>query len=60
MSFCLEGEFAELALKRGYLEFASCPSGLRPLLKRLPGQYSGFTFDVEITDSAIANCTIIE
>lgn len=23
-------------------------------------EYSGFTFDVEITDSAIANCTIIE
>ena len=35
VSFCLEGEFAELALKRGYLEPGSCPSGLRPLLKRL-------------------------
>ena len=42
VSFCLEGEFAELALERGYLEPGSCPSGLRPLLKRLaglPGEY---------------------
>ena len=31
----MEGEFAELALERGYLEPGSCPSGLRPLLKRL-------------------------
>ena len=41
VSFCLEGEFAELALERGYLEPGSCPSGLRPLLKRLaalPGE----------------------
>ena len=37
VSFCLEGEFAELALERGYLESGSCPSGLRPLLKRLAG-----------------------
>ena len=37
VSFCLEGEFAELALERGYLEPGSCPSGLRPLLKRLTG-----------------------
>ena len=37
VSFCLEGEFAELALERGYLEPGSCPSGLRPLLKRLAG-----------------------
>ena len=35
VSFCLEGEFAELALERGYLEPGSCRSGLRPLLKRL-------------------------
>lgn len=35
VSFCLEGEFAKLALERGYLEPGSCPSGLRPLLKRL-------------------------
>ena len=35
MSFCLEGEFAKLALECGYLEPGSCPSGLRPLLKRL-------------------------
>ena len=37
VSLCLEGEFAELALERGYLEPGSCPSGLRPLLKRLAG-----------------------
>lgn len=37
VSFCLKGEFAELALERGYLEPGSCPSGLRPLLKRLAG-----------------------
>ena len=37
VSFCLEGEFAELALERDYLEPGSCPSGLRPLLKRLAG-----------------------
>lgn len=37
VSFCLEGEFAELALERGYLEPGSCHSGLRPLLKRLAG-----------------------
>ena len=37
VSFCLEGEFAALALERGYLEAGSCPSGLRPLLKRLVG-----------------------
>lgn len=37
VNFCLEGEFAELALERGYLEPGSCPSGLRPLLKRLAG-----------------------
>lgn len=35
VSFCLEGEFAKLALECGYLEPGSCPSGLRPLLKRL-------------------------
>ena len=42
VSFCLQGEFAELALERGYLEAGSCPSGLRPLLKRLaalPGDF---------------------
>jgi conjugative transfer signal peptidase TraF len=41
VSVCLQGEFAELALERGYLEPGSCPSGLRPLLKRLaalPGE----------------------
>lgn len=37
VSFCLQGEFAELALERGYLEAGSCENGLRPLLKRLAG-----------------------
>lgn len=37
VSFCLQGEFADLARERGYLEPGSCPSGLRPLLKRLAG-----------------------
>lgn len=39
-AFCLSGEFAALAKERGYLQAGSCPSGLRPLLKRvaaLPG-----------------------
>jgi conjugative transfer signal peptidase TraF len=36
-AFCLEGEFAELARERGYLQAGSCPSGLRPLLKRVAG-----------------------
>lgn len=39
---CLEGEFAELAQERGYLQAGSCKNGLRPLLKRLaglPGEY---------------------
>ena len=42
VTFCLQGEFAELALQRGYLQAGSCPSGLRLLLKRLaglPGDY---------------------
>ena len=37
VSFCLEGEFAELARERGYLQTGSCPTGLRPLLKRVAG-----------------------
>jgi conjugative transfer signal peptidase TraF len=37
VSFCLEGEFADLARERGYLQAGSCSSGLRPLLKRLAG-----------------------
>lgn len=36
-SFCLEGAFADLARERGYLAPGSCPSGLRPLLKRVTG-----------------------
>lgn len=42
VSFCLQGEFADLAEERGYLQTGSCPNGLRPLLKRLaglPGDY---------------------
>ena len=37
VSFCLEGEFVDLAQERGYLQAGSCPSGLRPLLKTLAG-----------------------
>ena len=37
VSFCLQGEFAELARERGYLQAGSCPNGLCPLLKRLSG-----------------------
>ena len=36
-AFCLEGDFADLARERGYLQAGSCPSGLRPLLKRVAG-----------------------
>lgn len=42
VSFCLRGEFADLAKERGYLQAGSCENGLRPLLKRLaglPGDY---------------------
>lgn len=35
VSFCLSGAGAELAKEREYLQSGSCPSGLRPLLKRL-------------------------
>ena len=37
VSFCLHGEFADLAKERGYLQAGSCDNGLRPLLKRLAG-----------------------
>ena len=37
VTFCLDGGYAALARERGYLETGSCPSGLRPLLKRLVG-----------------------
>jgi len=36
-AFCLEGPFADLARDRGYLQPGSCPSGLRPLLKKVAG-----------------------
>lgn len=42
VSFCLQGEFADLAKERGYLQVGSCENDLRPLLKRLaglPGDY---------------------
>lgn len=42
VTFCLQGEFADLAKERDYLQAGSCPNGLRPLLKRLaslPGDY---------------------
>lgn len=55
VSFCLEGEFAERALERGYLEPGSCPSGLRPLLKRLAGLPGDFVepsaFPIRSVDS---------
>ena len=55
VSFCLEGEFAALALERGYLEPGSCPSGLRPLLKRLAGLPGDFvdpaSFPIRSVDS---------
>jgi conjugative transfer signal peptidase TraF len=35
--FCLDGEFADLARERGYLQAGSCASGLRPLLKVVAG-----------------------
>ena len=37
VTFCLEGAFADLARERGYLVAGSCPSGLRPLLKKIAG-----------------------
>lgn len=37
VSFCLQGEFADFASERGYLQAGSCENGLRPLLKRLAG-----------------------
>lgn len=37
VAFCLDGAYAELAAERGYVQSGSCPSGLRPLLKRLTG-----------------------
>lgn len=37
VAFCLSGPSADLARERGYLQPGSCPSGLRPLMKRLAG-----------------------
>ena len=37
VSFCLEGEYAQLALERGYVGPGVCPSGMRPLLKQVAG-----------------------
>lgn len=40
VSYCLQGEDAELARQRGYVKEGSCPSGICPLLKTvaaLPG-----------------------
>ena len=55
VSFCLEGEYAALARERGYLEAGSCPSGLRPLLKRLEGLPGDFvdpaSFPIRLVDS---------
>lgn len=55
VSFCLQDEFADLARERGYLKSGSCPSGLRPLLKRLaalPGDFiDPFAFPIRSVDS---------
>lgn len=57
VTFCLEGEWAVLAGKRGYLGAGSCGSGLRPLLKylaALPGDIINILPDgdgIEITSA---------
>ena len=55
VSFCLDGEYAALALERGYLRAGSCPSGLRPIFKRLaavPGDSVALdALSVRATDS---------
>ena len=53
-AFCLEGEFADMARERGYLLAGSCPTGLRPLLKRvaaLPGDVIPTGLAVRSVDS---------
>lgn len=50
VGFCLEGAFAELARERGYVASGSCPSGLRPLMKRLAGLPGD---QVRLTDEGI-------
>ena len=55
VTFCLEGEFAALARERGYLEAGSCPSGLRPLLKRLEGLPGDFVDPADFPARAIDN-----
>ena len=37
VTFCPDAAMADFALKRGYLAAGACPSGVRPLLKRLVG-----------------------
>lgn len=49
VSFCLQGEFADLAKERGYLQAGSCPNGLRPLLKRLAGLPGDYIEDGSLT-----------
>ena len=55
VSFCLQGDFAELAKERAYLQAGSCENGLSPLLKRLaglPGDYiQADSLVVRIVDS---------
>ena len=54
VAFCLEGDFADLARERGYLQSGSCPSGLRPLLKRvagLPGEAIPGNLSIRLVDS---------
>lgn len=50
VAFCLEGAAADLATSRGYIGVGCCPSGLRPLLKRLAGLPGD---QVHVTDTGI-------
>lgn len=61
VSFCLKSSvWTSLARERGYLGPGSCPSGLRPLLKRLaglPGDAVAVTpDDIQITSAAGSTC----
>ncbi|CAK7032551.1 MAG: hypothetical protein DESF_01368 [Desulfovibrio sp.] len=53
VSFCLRGEFADLAGERGYLQAGSCDNGLRPLLKRLAGMPGDFIDVYSLTVHAV-------
>lgn len=53
VSFCLRGEFADLAGERGYLQAGSCDNRLRPLLKRLVGMPGDFIDADSLTVHAV-------